>query len=149
MTFFPALATLALCTLVSCAPTSGQAPIATIENGVVIGTATKVPGAASATVVNKFLGVPFAASPTRFAPPATATAWTKPFNASRYGDTCPQSFVYPQQARTFDMKLFDDPPPLGGQSEDCLNLNIYVPATATKNKTVMVWIYGVSRFCSP
>jgi Carboxylesterase family len=43
------------------------APTAIVEGGIVVGTTTALPGATAP--VNKFLGVPFAASPLRFAPP--------------------------------------------------------------------------------
>ena len=145
------LALLALSSLSSCAPQPSKAPRATIEAGVVIGAATSVSGAASATAVNKYLGVPFAASPTRFSPPASATAFTKPFNATRYGLTCPQQFNYPAAARAAQIEFFDTPGPPNGEGEDCLNVNIFVPVTETKNKTVMVWIFGVggsARFWS-
>ena len=137
------LALLALSNLSSCAPQPSKAPRATVEAGVVIGTATSVSGGASATAVNKYLGVPFAASPTRFMPPASATPFTEPFNATRYGLTCPQQFDYPAAARQAQIAFFDTPMPAGGEGEDCLNVNIFVPVTETKNKTVMVWdIWG-------
>ena len=129
-----------------CAPPSIKPPTATIDSGPIVGTTTHVSKAASATVVNKFLGVPFAASPTRFAPPATATPWQKPFNATKYGKTCNQQFNYPAAARAVQIEFFDTPGPPAGESEDCLNVNIFVPATPTANKTVMVWIYGVGGF---
>ena len=131
-----------LIALCSGAPNSGKAPAATIDAGVIVGTTTAVSGSA-ATVVNKFLGVPFAASPTRFAPPASATPFSQPFDASKYGLTCPQQFDYPEAAREQEMFFFDNPPPPGGEGEDCLNVNLFVPATETKDKSVMVWIYGV------
>jgi carboxylesterase type B len=35
------------------------------------------------------------------------------------------------------------PPPLGGEDEDCLNLNVFTPADASAgSKAVLVWIYG-------
>ena len=126
----------------SCAPSVGQAPTATIDAGVVIGTAISTDGA-SATVVNRYLGVPFAASPTRFAPPAKPTPWSKPYDATNFSFTCPQQFNYPEAARRQAMEFYN----LGLQAdegEDCLNVNIWAPATSNKNKTVMVWIYGVT-----
>lgn len=43
------------------------------------------------------------------------------------------------------MEAFDTPPP-PSESEDCLNLDIYVPAGAQQNsdnpRPVMFWIYG-------
>ncbi|KAJ9603768.1 hypothetical protein H2200_011954 [Cladophialophora chaetospira] len=124
----------------SSAPTASQAPTATVEAGAVIGTAISTNGT-SATVVNRYLGVPFAASPTRFAPPATPTPWSKPYDATNFSFTCPQQFNYPEAARNQSMEFYN----LGLQAdegEDCLNLNIWTPATPGRNKTVMVWIYG-------
>ncbi|KIX92340.1 uncharacterized protein Z520_11948 [Fonsecaea multimorphosa CBS 102226] len=117
-----------------------HAPTASIDAGLVIGTTTSVSGAAA--TVNKFLGVPFAASPTRFAPPVRPTPWSVPLQATAYGPACPQQFSYPEVARELQMAWFNTPPPPAGESEDCLNLNIYVPGTPGGNKTVMAWIYG-------
>ena len=139
------LLALAACAVVGfCSPTYSAAPTATIDAGVIVGTTTSVSGA-SATVVHKYLGVPFAASPTRFAPATAPSPRSQPFDASKYGFVCPQQFNYPETTRNVTMELLDNPPPPVGEHEDCLNLNIYVPATATSQKTVMVWIYGVSR----
>ena len=48
----------------------------------------------------------------------------------------------PAQSRDFTMKVFNNPPPQ--ESEDCLYLNVFAPATSNNNgnKSVMVWIYG-------
>jgi carboxylesterase type B len=54
--------------LLSAAYAAEGAPTAIVEGGIVVGTTTALPGATAP--VNKFLGVPFAASPPlRFAPP--------------------------------------------------------------------------------
>ena len=63
-------------------------PTATIDSGVVIGLKTSV--ANSPNLVNKYLGVPFAASPTRFAPAQTATPWSEPYMATENGPACIQ-----------------------------------------------------------
>lgn len=123
-------------------PAPAAAPTVTIDSGTVIGTTTSLAGATAS--VNKFLGIPFAASPTRFAPPATATPWKAPYHATKYGPACIQQFNYPEAARNVTMELFNTPPPPAGESEDCLNINVYAPSTPGKNKTVMAWIY-VSR----
>ena len=66
-------------------------PTVTLTSGVVVGTTTSLP-AATATV-NKFLGIPFAASPPeRFSPPADSATWATPLDASAYRPTCLQSF---------------------------------------------------------
>lgn len=64
------------------------APTVTIDSGVVIGVQTRVSN--SPNKVNKYLGLPFAASPTRFAPPQTATPWSKPYMATQNGPACVQ-----------------------------------------------------------
>ena len=134
-----------LLSLASSAPTvGGQAPTATIDSGAVIGTAISTAGA-SATVVNRFLGIPFAASPTRFAPPTAPTPWSQPYDATNFSFTCPQQFNYPEQTREFTRAFFNSGLQ-ADEGEDCLNVNVWTPATGSgAGKTVMVWIYGVSN----
>ncbi len=90
--------------------------------------------------VNKFLGIPYAAPPVgdlRWKPPAPAAAWTGVKKATEFGSHCLQGNVYG------DM-VFRDP----GGSEDCLTLNVWVPAkAATAKLPVMVWIYGGGFVC--
>jgi para-nitrobenzyl esterase len=87
--------------------------------------------------VNAFLGIPYAAPPVgnlRWKPPAAAQKWHGTRNATAFGSRCMQAPVYA------DM-IFRDP----GINEDCLYLNVWVPADrmASKSKLpVMVWIYG-------
>ncbi|KAJ4148680.1 hypothetical protein NW765_017547 [Fusarium oxysporum] len=59
--------------------------------------------------------------------------------ATKYAPACIQQFVYP--GHDLDIEWFNTPPPPAGESEDCLNVNIYAPVNG-KNKTVMVWFYG-------
>lgn len=118
---------------------SNGPPTVTIDSGVVQGVSTSIPGAPQN--VTKYLGIPFAAKPVRFAPPQSPAAWKTPLKATKYGPACIQEFAYP--SHDLVVTWFDTPPPPAGESEDCLNLNVYAPATAEKNKTVMVWIYGV------
>jgi carboxylesterase type B len=144
MMYFKALLAFgSICTTILALPQASQSgssspPTVTIDSGVVQGVATSVPGAPNN--VTKYLGVPFAAKPLRFAPPTSPKPWTTPFKATKYGPACLQEFAYPAHAIT--ISWFDTPPPAAGESEDCLNVNIYTPATG-KNKTVMVWFYGV------
>ena len=67
---------------------SARSPTVTIDSGVVVGVQTSV--ANSPNLVNKYLAVPFAASPTRFAPAQTAEPWSEPFQASENGPACIQ-----------------------------------------------------------
>ena len=85
--------------------------------------------------VRAFLGIPYAAPPVgdlRWKPPAPAASWTGVRNATAFGSHCMQGNIYG------DM-VFRDP----GGSEDCLTLNVWVPAKPSSPKLpVMVWIYG-------
>ncbi len=86
--------------------------------------------------VNTFLGIPYAAPPVgemRWKPPAPAAKWTGVRKSTEFGSHCLQGNVYG------DM-VFHDP----GGSEDCLSLNVWVPAKteAHAKLPVMVWIYG-------
>ncbi|KAJ4502550.1 hypothetical protein HRR83_009263 [Exophiala dermatitidis] len=119
---------------------AAAAPTVTIDSGPVVGVATS-PAGASATV-NKYLGIRFAASPIRFAPPVKPTQWTTPFDASKYGPACIQQFNYPEATRNATIAWYNTPPPPAGESEDCLNVNVYVPGTGGEARTVMAWIYG-------
>lgn len=84
--------------------------------------------------VHTFLNIPFAAPPVgamRWRPPGPAPAWNGVRDASKTGPACPQ-VVRPAIVA-------------GGvaeqQSEDCLQLNVWRPASGD-NMPVMVWIHG-------
>lgn len=85
--------------------------------------------------VQSFLGIPYAAPPVgdfRWKPPAPPAKWTGVRNATEFGPHC-------MQGKIFGDMNFRDP----GGSEDCLSLNIWVPAKPPGAKLpVMVWIYG-------
>ena len=83
-----------------------------------------------------FLGIPFAAPPTRdlrWRPPQPPGRWKGVRDASQYGHRCMQGRMYA------DM-IFQD----SGPSEDCLYLNVFTPAKAGPRKKlpVMFWIHG-------
>ena len=83
-----------------------------------------------------FKGVPYAAAPVgtlRWSPPHAVVSWTGERPAADYGANCPQ-------------KLNANGLPnaggaIGPISEDCLFLNVWAPANATK-APVMVWLHG-------
>ena len=85
--------------------------------------------------VRTFKGIPYAAPPVgplRWKPPQPARPWTGVRRAVEYGPRCMQGPIYP------DMVFHDD-----GPSEDCLTLNLWMPAAATADRLpVMVWIHG-------
>jgi para-nitrobenzyl esterase len=94
----------------------------------------KLEGSSDGTV-DAFLGIPYAAPPVgdrRWKPPAPAAKWSGLRKATGFGSRCMQAPIYS------DM-IFRDP----GINEDCLYLNVWVPANSKGKKLpVMVWIYG-------
>ncbi len=103
---------------------ASSAPRVKTRSGVVEG---KVDGA-----VHIFLGIPYAAPPVgnlRWKAPVPVAKWSYVRKATEFGSHCLQGNIYGDMT-------FRDP----GGSEDCLTLNIWVPAG--KNLPVMVWIYG-------
>jgi hypothetical protein len=67
-------------------------PTATIDAGLVVGTATALPNGLGPSV-NQFLGIPFAQSPPeRFSPPRNVSAFSKPINATAFKPACIQQF---------------------------------------------------------
>jgi para-nitrobenzyl esterase len=85
--------------------------------------------------VRTFKGIPYAAPPVgnlRWKAPQPVRPWSGIRKASEYGPRC-------MQARIFDDMIFHD----AGPSEDCLHLNLWMPAEpGTKKLPVMVWIHG-------
>jgi para-nitrobenzyl esterase len=85
--------------------------------------------------VRTFKGIPYAAAPVgplRWTEPKPALSWSGVRRAAEYGARCTQGPIYA------DMVFHDD-----GPSENCLFLNLWMPAhPATDKLPVMVWIYG-------
>jgi para-nitrobenzyl esterase len=85
--------------------------------------------------VRTYKGIPYAAPPVgplRWKAPQPAPPWTGVRKAVEYGARC-------TQGRVFDDMIFHD----NGPSEDCLYLNIWMPAAPARERLpVMVWIYG-------
>jgi para-nitrobenzyl esterase len=86
--------------------------------------------------VTRFLGIPYAGSPTgplRFAAPQAPTAWTGVRECTAFGATPPK----PDYAAPFDELLPEQNIP----GDDWLNLNVWTPDVAGR-APVMVWIHG-------
>lgn len=111
------------------------APTVTIDSGTLT-------GKNSPPSVNQYLGIPFGTA-ARFEKAKPIAPWQGIYQATDYKPTCIQQFDYPEDARNATIKWFNTPPPPGGESEDCLNINVWAPAGATPgSKPVMFWIYG-------
>lgn len=81
--------------------------------------------------VSAYKGIPFAAPPVgplRWRPPQPAAPWKGVRDASAFGHSCLQP-----ASRWSTVKDL---------SEDCLYLNVWAPAHATKPLPVMVWVHG-------
>ncbi|XP_004478945.1 cholinesterase isoform X4 [Dasypus novemcinctus] len=111
--------------------------IITTKNGKVRGMNLPVLGG----TVAAFLGIPYAQPPVgrlRFKKPQSLIKWSNIWNATKYANSCYQNI---------DISF---PGFLGSEmwnpntdlSEDCLYLNVWIPAPKPKNAAVMVWIYG-------
>lgn len=80
-----------------------------------------------------FAGIPYAAAPVgelRWKPPAAAKPWSGVRDASQPGPTCPQPHL--------GWNAWD----ASRAAEDCLSLNVWVPAGRAKPLPVMVWYHG-------
>lgn len=99
------------------------------EAGVVVGTTN------AAHTVRMFKGIPFAAppiGPLRWKEPQPPLKWTGVRAANKFGPACLQTNV-------FGDIFFRDAKP----SEDCLTLNIWMPAKpATAKLPAFLWFYG-------
>ncbi|XP_058011658.1 inactive serine protease 54 [Ahaetulla prasina] len=113
------------------------------QNGELQGQRIRVRGAERDVEV--FLGIPYAKSPIgslRFSPPQLAEPWTGLRDATSYPPMCLQdplvgqalSDAFANSGQRISLRI----------AEDCLYLNVYVPAQTPKAEPlpVMVWIHG-------
>ena len=112
-----------------CVSTAGAADEVTVSSGKLQGTMNED------HTVRLFKGIPFAAAPVgplRWKAPQPAPSWSGVRQADKFGPACLQTDV-------FGDIYFRDAQP----SEDCLNLDIWIPAKAESAKfPVFVWFYG-------
>ncbi|KAF2270156.1 alpha/beta-hydrolase, partial [Lojkania enalia] len=121
-------------------------PTAEIADGRIIGTTTKIAGPTGSILVNKFLGIPFAAPPIgnlRFSPPHAPPKWIIR-DAKEFENSCVQVFS-PLDGKEFTEAVFNNPPPKK-ESEDCLYINVFAPKKAWTPMSppypVLYWMYG-------
>lgn len=124
------LVSFAGCFLVPDGKTSVHTPV-----GEIVGLSTNLRIKGTQRVVRKFLGIPYAEPPTgtrRFRKPVSKAVFNSSFDASNYGDSCFQ--FEGKRAASGNISY----------SEDCLNLNIFVPEPQVSGtlQPVMIWIHG-------
>lgn len=109
--------------------------------------------------VEVFRGISYGRAPTadlRFQPAHEQDSWNGTFVADKFGPVCPQMFPHLQNKTAALLRMsalrYDHLkrliPDLQHQSEDCLNLNIYVPSKGNLGYeapySVLVFIHGES-----
>lgn len=107
---------------------SAERPTVTIAQG-------PLAGRVDAQGVRSFKGIPYAEPPVsnrRWTAPVAAAGWKGVRDAGRFGPNCIQPPWPPKVVYNDGLSNF---------SEDCLFLNVWTPAHATK-APVIVWIYG-------
>jgi para-nitrobenzyl esterase len=134
------LITAAACTSATANPSATSSPSRTTTNsatgsgGLVVSTADGAVRGKTVAATDEFLGIPYAAPPVgalRWQPPQPPKAWPGVRAATSFGPHCPQP------SSSFGV---------ASMSEDCLYLNVFIPAGANKvhNLPVMVWVHGGS-----
>ncbi|KAH6617503.1 Alpha/Beta hydrolase protein, partial [Chaetomium tenue] len=103
-------------------------PTVTLKDAVYIGTTTQV--ALATTVVDRFLGIPYANTPERFRAARPRPPGSLLVNATKQPPACIQQSNSENSA----------------ESEDCLFLNVFAPhigcGKPEAKKAVMLWFYG-------
>jgi para-nitrobenzyl esterase len=87
--------------------------------------------------VDEFLGIPYAAPPVgplRFRAPQPREPWPGTLDCTAFGPIPPQAAGGPVDPV---MSVGSRP-----QSEDCLSLNVWTPASDDARRPVMLWLYG-------
>ena len=99
--------------------------------------------------IDKFLGIPFAASPTgklRFAPPRPHEGWNSTvYDATYFRSICMQLIDHYYASIRLAWEGFSE----NNISEDCLYLNVYTPHNASKSSKrfpVLAYIHGGGFF---
>ncbi|KAI0804500.1 carotenoid ester lipase precursor [Irpex lacteus] len=100
--------------------------------------------------INRFLGIPFAKPPVgdlRFRLPVPNDPYTGAYNATNFGQVCPQQTLSPSlpdnlapEAKAILIAFSATFP----DSEDCLTINVWQPSDLPKGKKIPVaaWIFG-------
>ncbi|KAG6820833.1 hypothetical protein H0H93_011127 [Arthromyces matolae] len=91
--------------------------------------------------VRQFLGIPFATAG-RWEAPQLPPHRSKTFSATKFGDSCVQSFT-PSAVEFLRLAGADNSTIFVPESENCLTVNIWAPSLQRKqNAAVLLWVYG-------
>jgi len=131
------------------APPPGQPRTVKVRQGAVVGVVRHIPDLGE---VNVYMGLPYAAPPVgsqRFMPPKTPLPWRGTRKADHFGPVCPQRLPeidlrYMSAGRMNHIKRLLKFLHPSSQSEDCLYLNIYSPASGKKTKQVISLYYVIT-----
>lgn len=105
------------------------------KQGKITGIVREFPWSSGLTRVDQFLGIPYAEAPVgsrRFMPPSNPLSWNKDeiFEANKMGPVCPQKLPDLTDSSGYSKGRYEQIkrllPHLMRESEDCLNLNLYV-----------------------
>ncbi|KAM4889466.1 cholinesterase isoform 2-T2 [Thomomys bottae] len=131
------LCPLLLCLFVEKSHSTEGDTLVTTQTGTVRGMNWAVLGG----TVTAFLGIPYAQPPLgrlRFQKPRAVRKWPDIWNATTHANSCYQNID--QSFPGFSGSEMWNPNTR--LSEDCLYLNVWVPAPRPLNASVLVWIYG-------
>ncbi|KAK3313371.1 Alpha/Beta hydrolase protein [Apodospora peruviana] len=107
---------------------SAQRPVVKLKDATYLGTTTKITTATATATVDKFLGIRFASTPSRFRAAQPCAPGNKTVDAVTQPPACAQQGTF-------------------ASSEDCLFLNVFAPPhsqnpTTQTPKAVMLWFHG-------
>jgi para-nitrobenzyl esterase len=98
--------------------------------------------------VYRFLGIPYGAptgGPNRFMPPVKVSPWSGVRETLDYGAVSPQTRAGAPVEHNGALANMHAAPK-AGETEDCLNLNLWTPAIDGGKRPVMVWLHGGGYF---
>ncbi|KAL4946948.1 Six-hairpin glycosidase-like protein [Aspergillus filifer] len=129
------LSLVAVASAAACTPAYNTRPTAIIDSGAIVGTTTQVAVPSVTVTVNRYLGIPFTEKPERLRLPEPVSPWSDVFDASQYGPACYQQ-ISEETAIIYQGVGLGVVP--NDESEDCLNLNVFTPSTASAGSKAVI-----------